>query len=337
MKLTFEQIKECTLGSVLTEQRGEEIYFHRFTAEQEGFYALRESTVSRATSGVKLSFLTDSESLFLKVITEKVHSRTYFSVDLFVDGEFFGAISNFDEEQMGRKYVLETFPMGEFEETFLLPSGEKEILIHFPSLAETRLLEVSLSDGASFSPKKPEKKLICYGDSITEGFDALHSFRKYTARLASFLGMEEFNKGVGGEIFRTDLSALRDDFTPDLITVAYGTNDWSKLERSVFEENCSGFFRNLVKNYPETPILAITPIWRKIWQKEKPFGDFRYVNEFISRETEQYKNVIVIDGFGFIPPYSDYFADLTLHPNGAGYDRYFEGICAFLKEKGLKF
>ena len=337
MKLTFDELKSATLGSVLTEEEGGRVRFHRFTAPQEAFYADRKPTVARSTSGVKLSFVTDSEILFLKGFTEQIHSRTFYSVDVFVNGEFFDDICNFEETEMLRRYVETPFPLGEFEKNIFLPSGEKEILIHLPWSVDFRLEEVSLSDGASFLPKKPEKKLLCFGDSITQGFDALHPSRKYTARLADYLGMEEFNKAVGGEFFKPELSALRDDFTPDFITVAYGTNDWSNHLREVFEESCRGFFKNLVENYPDTPVLAITPLWRKIWRKEKPFGDFRYVNEFIFRETRQYETVTVVDGFGFIPPYSDYFADLTLHPNGAGYDRYFEGIRAFLKEKDIRF
>ncbi len=42
-----------------------------------------------ATAGVKLSFNTDSENLFLKVVTDVGSARKYFSVDVFEDDEEF--------------------------------------------------------------------------------------------------------------------------------------------------------------------------------------------------------------------------------------------------------
>ncbi|MBR2935419.1 MAG: hypothetical protein IKB79_07555, partial [Oscillospiraceae bacterium] len=34
--------------------------------------------------------------------------------------------------------------------------------------------ELSLDDGATFIPAVPEKKVLFYGDSITQGMDCLH-------------------------------------------------------------------------------------------------------------------------------------------------------------------
>ena len=49
-----------------------------------------------------------------------------------------------------------------------------------------------------------------------------------TARLADALGAEEVNKAIGGECFFPELAATKEDFQPEYITVAYGTNDWSR-------------------------------------------------------------------------------------------------------------
>lgn len=142
---------------------------------------------------------------------------------------------------------------------------------------------------------------------------------------------------MGGEKFQPWLAACREEFVPDLITVAYGTNDWSKREKEEFEENCRGFFVNLVKNYPDTPILVITPLWRRIWQNEKPCGPYRSVDAFLKKEAGQYKNVTVMDGFGIMPRRLDYFGDYTVHPSDVGFDRYFEEIRRFLEERALSF
>ena len=46
----------------------------------------------------------------------------------------------------------------------------------------------------------------------------------------------------------------KEDFQPDLITVAYGTNDWRHGTKARFEKECKGFFHNLRNSYPDTKI-----------------------------------------------------------------------------------
>lgn len=69
-----------------------------------------------------------------------------------------------------------------------------------------------------------------------------------TARLADALGAEEVNKAIGGECFFPELAATKEDFQPEYITVAYGTNDWSRKLAEEFQTNCRAFcFKNLYK------------------------------------------------------------------------------------------
>lgn len=333
MKLNLEQIRQITLGAAVVEEREDGFHFFRFTREQMAFYQRpdNEKKAIFATSGVKLSFRTTSKRLFLSIDTKQIGSRQYFSLDVFKNGTLIDAICNFNEETLPLKYPQCPLTIGAFEQEFDLGDGEKEICLHLPWNLETILKECSLDDGAAVIAVRPEKKLLCFGDSITQGFDTLHPSRKYTARLAAFLGMEEYNKAIGGEKFPPELGALKEDFVPALITVAYGTNDWRHRTSEIFDQTCRGFFENLHTAYPDTPILAIAPIWRKIWEKEVDFGPFRDVEKHIRALTADLENVFVVDAFDFIPHYSDYFGDLTLHPNAAGFDRYFEGLKTFLE------
>ena len=70
--------------------------------------------------------------------------------------------------------------------------------------------------------------LVFIGDSITQGMDARGPASAYAVQLARVLDVELLNQGVGGHIF--DLDALDDElpYHPDIITIAYGTNDWSR-------------------------------------------------------------------------------------------------------------
>ncbi len=187
--------------------------------------------------------------------------------------------------------------------------------------------EISIDDGSFITPINNDKKILMYGDSITHGYDALNPSNKYATRLANALGYDEYNKAIGGEIFFPALAKIKQPFTPDIITVAYGTNDWSKTDKVLFDKNCKAFFENLAENYPDTPIFAITPIWRKeIPTATKPFGDFSLIEEGIREAAKNLKNVTVVRGFDFVPKEEKYFADLRLHPNDTGFECYFKNL-----------
>ena len=327
MKLNFDTIKAITSGADRITEEADGFHFYRFTQEQEAYYKTVRNHYPKtfATAGIKLSFRTSSTTLGLKILTTHV-SRQFFALDVYVDGKFLDDIRNFEELELMRKYTLQEFPAGVYEKQFSLGEGEKHVTVYFPWNAKTVLQEISLEDGASIFPVRSAKKLLCFGDSITMGHDALHTPRRYTAQLADYLGFEEHNKGIGGEHFPPVLASLKENFVPDLITVAYGTNDWRHTDLETFKETSRAFFKNLRQNYPDTPIFVISPIWRKIWMNEYECGPFRKLPELYLAATKDLTNVTVIDAFPFVPGLTDYYADLTLHPNGAGFDRYFEGL-----------
>ena len=102
---------------------------------------------------------------------------------------------------------------------------DKNVRIVFPQFSALSLYEVELGEASFVSPQKPKKKMFFYGDSITQGYDAQYPSNKYTALTALALGVESFNKAIGGEVFQPGLAAAKSNFYPDYISVAYGTND----------------------------------------------------------------------------------------------------------------
>ncbi|MBQ7897980.1 MAG: SGNH/GDSL hydrolase family protein [Clostridia bacterium] len=330
MKLKLEQIEKITAGAIRVEEICGKINFFRFTKEEEELYKTTNADFvmkSLASSGVKLNFKTDSRKMFLKAFLTSGSSRKYFSFDLFVNGEFKDSLSNFSDADLSENYTVSAFDLGYFEKTFDLGEGEKKVTLYFPWSVKSEIEEISLDDNSVVIPIKNDKKILMYGDSITQGYDALHPSNKYATRLSKALGYDEYNKGIGAEVFFPPLSKLTQPFTPDLITVAYGTNDWSYIDKSTFDKNCKEFYENLSENYPRTPIVAITPIWRKeIITETRPFGDFKLVEEGIREAVKDLKNVTVIRGFDFVPKEEKYFADLRLHPNDEGFEHYFKSI-----------
>lgn len=336
MKLNLDKIKEIALGVAVAEEENGYISLKRFTSEQEKLYkSTNDNFYSKtfSTSGVKLSFKTDSENLFLKIKTEFSSSRKYFCVDVFENGKLIGFIDNYSHIELPHNYTAMEFELGDFSKEFKLGKGEKHIVVHLPWSVKTLIDEISVDDNAFVEPVKQKKKLLAFGDSITHGYDALHPSNRYIARLAEKLEAEEFNKGIGGERFFPALAKLKDNFVPDYITVAYGTNDWSTLDEETFKQNAQCFYNEISKNYPNSKIFAITPIWRKDIDGFRKFGEFKKVEEDIKNAVSDIRNVTVISGLELVPGDESYFADLMLHPNDAGFEYYAENLYKRIKMK----
>ena len=329
MKLNLEQIKAITAGAVRVEEAADGIHFYRFTKEQEDLYQVRKTDFYNktfATSGIKLWFRTDSRKMRLAGTAHKATTRLYYAIDIYKNGEKLGDIKNFDPTALMGLYTTSVWEEGGFDATFDLGEGEKEICVYLPWSMVTVLSAVELDDGAAILPVKRPKKLLCFGDSITHGYDARYPANKYATLLAAHLDADEYNQAIGGEVFYPALAATQQPFTPDYISVAYGTNDWAACQPDVIVRNCTGFFANLAKNYPNTPIFAITPVWRKDEDMEKPAGPFSFAEETIRAATKDLPNVKVIRGYDLIPHEEDLYGDLRLHPNDEGFAHYVKNL-----------
>lgn len=329
MKLNFNQIKEIITGAARVVEENGIVELYRFTKEQEELYKATNSDFynkSFSTAGIKLLFRTDSKTLFLKLTTAQGSSRKYFSVDVLVDGEVVGYLDNFSDISLPQNYTQTELPLGDFSKEFQLGDGTKTVCVHMPWSTKTLIKEIVIDDSAFIEVVKPKNKLFAYGDSITHGYDALRPSNRYIAKLADALGAEEFNKAIGGERFFPELAKLKDSFQPDYITVAYGTNDWNGIDENTFKENCKAFYENISRNYPESKIFAITPIWRKDMNEERMFGDFEKVEMHIRHAVKELENITVVSGFEFVPKEEKFYADLRLHPNDKGFGYYFKNL-----------
>lgn len=335
MYLNLSQIRNITTGAVRIEESENGICFKRFTREQEELYKNRSDDFymkTFATSGVRLLFRTNSKTLFLKAEVARGSSRSYFSFDVFVNGKKTDILDNFSNLRLPRDYTNISFPLGEISKKLYLGAGEKEICIYFPWSVSVILKELVLDDNFTIHPIKPSKKMLCFGDSITQGYDALYPSNKYITRLADMLDAEEYNKAIGGEVFFPQLASTKEDFEPDYIAVAYGTNDWNRCTKEEFTHNCKDFFYNLNKNYPKSKIFVLTPIWRKEMNEIRMFGKFESVAEIILEQAANYDNISVIHGFDFVPQNENLFADLRLHPNDDGFEYYYENLSKRVKD-----
>ena len=309
MKATLSMIREAAFGCARIDEKEDGIYFYRFTEEQEEFYRGYDSDFydkTFATAGVRLEFVTDSSFLSIDTICKSASSRKFVYHDVVCNGraiDHFGGTINGQKGFYGGKYAL-----GE---------GLKTIQIYFPWTSQSVLRSLELDDGASFSPVVRPTKMLIFGDSITHGYDANYPSQSYASLLADKLNANAINKGIGGEIFMPELANCAEAFEPDLVTVAYGTNDWSHRSAEDFETNLKGFYTNLSKKYPNAKIFGISPIWRTNEFDKKAAGKFSDILGKMERLTADLPNVTIINGYNLIPHDTALFSD-GLHPNSIG-------------------
>ena len=331
MKLTAEQIRAVTTGAVRICEEGELVRLFRFTPEQEQLYRDRGADFhakALSSAGMRLCFRTDSRSLLLSVETARGSSRRFFSFDVFVDGEPAGYLDNWSSRPFPGNYIAEPYPLGAFTGRFALGGGVKTVTVYLPWSVTTAIREVTLDDGAFLEPVRRKKTLLVYGDSITQGYDALRPSLRYPAALADLLGAEEINRAIGGEVFCPALAELAEPLNPDYVLVSYGSNDWSRTEAPVCAERCRDFYQTLSARYPGARIFALTPVWRADWLQPRLFGPFESVESIISDCVKDLPRVTLICGAQMIPRDTDFYSDRSLHPNDTGFSHYCKNLCA---------
>ena len=318
--VTAEQIRAIAVGATEIDERDGTVLLCRFTKEQRALY--RDTSAdfymkSFSTAGVRLEFDTDSKQLELAVAVSPGSSRLTTAVhSVFVDGERIGELPvslELDQKDMPHSG------------SFALGEGTKRVKIVFPWSMSSRIVSLSLDDGATVTPVAKSRRMIIFGDSITQGYDASKPEKSYASILADGLDANAVNKGIGGEKFFPALATLADDFDPEIITVAYGTNDWSKREKAELDEMCTAFYHNLAKTYPKARIVAISPLWRPDIDAKGKDYPLTHVAAYLNEVAADIPQMTVIDAMDFIPHDVAYFTD-NVHPNDRGFDAYAEHL-----------
>lgn len=318
--MTLQEIQSITFGAAYIEESEGTVRFHRFTAKQEEMYKLRDAEFYKkafATAGIFMEFTTDSTSLSMSAIVTPGSSRKFYTHSIYVNQERIGEIAGEFAQNETLKSVHGTFDLG---------SGMKHVKIYFPWSAASCLTDFTLDPGCTVTPVAKDKTVLIFGDSITQGYDAETTERSYASQLTARLNANALNKAIGGETFWPELAAANDPIKPDLITVAYGTNDWSHCSTEDFQTNCHAFYQNLCLAYPRTPIFALAPIWRADTDNPRPMGDFKNVLNYFLELEKEFPQITVLDGIDYLPHETQYFSDLYLHPNDSGFQYYADGL-----------
>ena len=309
MKLDLEKIKEITVGALFVREVDGVFRFTRFTSEQikawdrTGFVA-----GARTSTGIFLSFITNSTFVSFQPST----SGKY---ELRVDDELVISSANALEER-----------------SVYLDGEEHEIMLALPAhggAGNNGFISLSVRDGAFVRPTEKKKKIFFVGDSITQGWGTENDTNSYAYRLTRHYKADALNISIGGSVFNPDIFDDTIDFEPDIITVAYGTNDWARgYDGETYAKNCEGLLAKIHNRYPSTKKYCLTPLWRSNEDATTSAGTLEDCRQIITAIAQKY-GFTVIDGKDLVPHSPVYFID-GLHPNDAGYAIYAKNLIAEL-------
>jgi len=289
----------------------------RLTEEQRAHYAaIGAGRLVRANcpAGVQLRFRTDSPTLDF-ALDCLGGARPFLGIDVEVDG------------RCVRSVRLDRCE-GRFEARLLdLPDGPpvvRDITVHFPQTMVVQLANVGLRDGSAVlqAPVRPGR-LLCLGDSITQGMTAISPLSTYAVQLARLRNAELLNQGIGGDVFDAAALAPLPGFRPDAITVAYGTNDWKGgRDRARLAGSVRAYLARLRELHPAAPVWVLSPVWREIGGERMAGGmTLPEFGDAILEAAGELANVHPVDGLRLVPHDPMYFVDGT-HPNELGFLHY---------------
>lgn len=322
MRLTADDIRQITVGAVRTEQRADGIHFFKCTEKQVVAYAKLSAPLGErasGTTGVRLDFHTNSAHLSFGASAGD-------KFELYIDNVLRKQYLMGEYRGRGESVTADLCdPLGD-------PVGEVRVTLYFPSHNTGGVLEfLELDDGAFFRPHRFDRRMLMIGDSITQGYNSKYDSLSYALRVSRHFNAESVIQGVGGAYFHESTFDTV-PFTPDIVTVAFGTNDFGHFK--TLEElrlHAAAFLGKVSAAYHRTSeIFVLSPIWRE-HREGKQMGSFQSARAVVREEAEK-RNLIHIDGLLLLPPDPEFFADGYLHPNDNGFGIMAENLIAEMEK-----
>jgi lysophospholipase L1-like esterase len=310
-------VKICDDGSLWPVRFSDKLFseFHKEESRRVRSYC---------PSGVGIELVTDSSYIKLHV-QALAFARNFAYFDLYIDDVFI--------ETVGAEPVKSLPDSVSFDLCRRHLNGKikddkkmQKVTIYLPHLADVRIKAIEPEAGSIVEHCSDEamhkKTMLCLGDSITQGMTAKNPSSAYPVQLARFLGINMLNHGIGGDIFDEKILDEDMDIKPDIITVAYGINDWYRFDSvDYFKKMCKSFFNKLTTLYPEAKIYAITPVWCSSEGEPKAMGYLYETRKEIEQIAGRFKSVHIINGLKMVPNMPEYFVD-GVHPNDLGFMHY---------------
>ena len=300
-----------------------------------------------ATSGVVIDFATDGTEVSLDCRVIRALNPRHVIYQLVMDGGTNQGMRPYGVAEEGNVDGIDLVVDGRLIATVAPVDGtlrfafenpghdELEVRIYLPSIMAVAV--GNLRTNGSLKPVPARGYLLALGDSVTQGFVCGRPSASYPAQIASTLGIDLVNQAVAGHMFDDQVlgnfSLWRGE-QPEVIVVAYGTNDWShRRSTGAIEGAAVAYLDRLSWYFPKVPIYVLSPLWRVDEHEPMPCGrPLTWMHQLLGRICSRHPNMRVVDGYHGIPKDPTLFADGLLHPGpecmGMVADLMLESMCA---------
>nr|MBQ5811496.1 SGNH/GDSL hydrolase family protein [Clostridia bacterium] len=328
MILTNSQLKPL-FSNCVSVRDSEEGYISatRFTDKQLQQYNSTGFIGANCDAGICFDFTYDGKVIEFEFIPIAKTSRHFMSFDLYDGDKLVYTLPTYIGAQGERKFHYE-----------FLTKEKRRVRIFFPFSCGVEISKFTLDDGSYFAPTPTEgrKKFLILGDSITHGYDTYYTSVGYANMIINHYDAVALNQAVAGYFFNADLLDENIPFTPDVITISYGTNDWSRYgkDEEKFRRYAKAYIEKIRKMYPDAKIFGILPLWRASWnQFPDTRMEFSKAHEIL---TEYYtaNGINIIDGRLAVPNDTHFYTD-GLHPNTIGQTLYGHYVINELEKAGV--
>ncbi|GAA1883220.1 hypothetical protein GCM10009837_00910 [Streptomyces durmitorensis] len=146
-----------------------------------------------------------------------------------------------------------------------LPRTDGTFTVHLPEALRPVIHGVRPVGGGTIEPAARRPRWLVHGDSITEGWSVSRPHLAWPALAGRALGVETVNLGYAGAA-RGEMASAEQlaSLDADLITVAFGTNCWSRTPHSagLLYETVRAFLDLVRRGHPDVPLLVVSPVVR---------------------------------------------------------------------------
>ncbi|MEV5608583.1 GDSL-type esterase/lipase family protein [Streptomyces sp. NPDC052225] len=207
-----------------------------------------------------------------------------------------------------------------------LPRPDGTYTVQLPEVLRPLVRDLLPVGGGALEPVAPKPRWLVYGDSIAEGWIASRPHLAWPAVAGRALGVEDVNLGYAGAA-RGEIASAQQlaALEADVLTVAFGTNCWSRTPHSapLLYETTRAFLAVVRAGHPQAPLLVVSPVPRPDAETTRnelgaTLGELRDAVEAAARDAvrDGDKRLTLLPGGALLGP--EHLAD-GVHPGDEGH------------------
>lgn len=233
-----------------------EAYFDRLPARAKGVVRPPVWDLGRHTAGMSFEFETDSPQIAARWTLTSTRLSMVHMPATGVSGLDLYACDDQGDWRWLQVGKPETAPQVQVTLTAGLAPAKRRYRIYLPLYNGVREVAIGVARSASFQPipPRPERPIVFYGTSITQGGCASRPGMAYPAILGRRLNVPIINLGFSGNgRMEPEVASLLAELDPCLYVVDCLPN----MTADLVAENAERLVHILRRSHPETPILLM--------------------------------------------------------------------------------